>query len=309
MKNLLAILLAACLLCGVFAVGAGAAVWGNPKGYKRWTEAYYRDWANTEQYNIWKSGSEGVAAHVVVWLTMWLMSAQDPYDQAARDEVATWPVDRNWKEIRRETERIDNAGQSFSFLNIDWDCHVNGVWDEALYASKVAQLDAYCWGYLSLLWTPYLGGGGPLTQVGSKTALNKRINDIETWLDQFMEKKGGVLTEEEELAFFAFAGVADAAIELNDDAYALQEEIDKALQDLNSAYNTLLQVVEPGSSEQPCTVCNKFPCECPTEQPCPDCGKLPCECAPIVVVPEPSFFAKVWNFILKWFFFGWLWRR
>ena len=25
--------------------------------------------------------------------------------------------------------------------------------------------------------------------------------------------------------------------------------------------------------------------------------------------PEPSFFAKLWNFILKWLFFGWLWMK
>ena len=25
--------------------------------------------------------------------------------------------------------------------------------------------------------------------------------------------------------------------------------------------------------------------------------------------PSPSFFAKLWNFILKWFFFGWLWMK
>jgi len=63
------------------------------------------------------------------------------------------------------------------------------------------------------------------------------------------------------------------------------------------------------TTAQPCTVCSKEPCVCPTEQPCLDCGKLPCKCAPIVVVPEPSFFARVWNFILKWFFFGFIWNR
>lgn len=72
-----------------------------------------------------------------------------------------------------------------------------------------------------------------------------------------------------------------------------------------------------------CTVCSKFPCECTTEQPCPDCGKLPCECTteqPCAtcgkdpcecpeIIPEPSFFARVWDFILKWLLFGWLWNR
>jgi len=35
-------------------------------------------------------------------------------------------------------------------------------------------------------------------------------------------------------------------------------------------------------------------------EPEPDPGDAP---------PEPSFFAKLWNFILKWFLFGWIWMK
>ena len=30
---------------------------------------------------------------------------------------------------------------------------------------------------------------------------------------------------------------------------------------------------------------------------------------PTPTTPEPSFFAKIWNFILKWLFFGWIWMK
>jgi len=30
---------------------------------------------------------------------------------------------------------------------------------------------------------------------------------------------------------------------------------------------------------------------------------------PGATTPTPSFFAKLWNFILKWFLFGWLWMK
>ena len=37
-------------------------------------------------------------------------------------------------------------------------------------------------------------------------------------------------------------------------------------------------VEPPVGGDDPCDVCGKNPCECPTGNPCPDCGKDPCEC-------------------------------
>lgn len=43
---------------------------------------------------------------------------------------------------------------------------------------------------------------------------------------------------------------------------------------------------------------------CPPPPVCEVCGEDPCVCP-----TPPSFFARAWQFILKWVLFGWLWGR
>ena len=92
----------------------------------------------------------------------------------------------------------------------------------------------------------------------------------------------------------------------------LAGKLDEMAEEARLAFNAVFPAYAVGPLDNtpdpdPCTVCGKEPCECTTEQPCPDCGKEPCECTP--PAPGPCFFASVWNFILRWFFFGFLWMK
>jgi len=244
MKKLLAILLSVCLLCGVFAVGAGAS--GDPLDILRpvWARndalrsAYlsFSDWYSaTPFYNEWKdsflSGKE-------------IDDFNDVYSVAAQENLVAI-VNNDWSDKERyyEEEVAICHALLVEYFNSDLIKKFE-AWRDACVSFNLAESDLM---HVLYVYPPNPSGEGLVVEINPEFA-----DEYLAFSNLKYETYNVPLSNKE----FTFAQATAKIKELEAEVRALINKING-----------------------------------------------------VEIEAAPTFFAKVWNFLLKWLFFGFLWNR